>query len=45
MEKENKQKQFPLSYESDGVMNEKGNNRKNKELDNEMFFNTTQDSE
>ncbi|USK52072.1 hypothetical protein LIT38_11770 [Bacillus sp. CMF12] len=44
--KKEQEKAFGLSYESDGEMGEKtkNNNKDNKEQD-DMFFNTTQDSE
>ncbi|MDM5225669.1 hypothetical protein QUF73_05540 [Cytobacillus sp. NJ13] len=44
--KKEQEKAIGLSYESDGKMGEKtkNNNKDNKEQD-DMFFNTTQDSE
>jgi hypothetical protein len=48
--KNEQDKEFELSYESDGEMGEKtkspGNIKgNNKDQQNELFFNTTQDSE
>lgn len=44
--KKEPEKTFELSYESDGKMGEKENNNEKENQDQEeMFFNSTQDSE
>ncbi|WP_436376419.1 hypothetical protein [Cytobacillus sp. BC1816] len=43
--KKEQEKAFGLSYESDGEMGEKTKNNKDNKEQEEMFFNTTQDSE